>query len=67
MNSKYLDYKKKFAIYGYFILKDFISKDFVLNEYQSELLGVIVQDESFGPLSHWNEYGGVPFLASDNI
>jgi len=30
MNSKYLDYKKKFAIYGYFILKDFISKDFVL-------------------------------------
>ena len=29
MNSNYLDYKKKFDIYGYFIFKDFLSKDFV--------------------------------------
>ena len=30
MNSNYLDYKKKFDKYGYFIFKNFLSKIFVL-------------------------------------
>ena len=29
MNSNYLDYKKKFDVYGYFVFKDFSIKDFV--------------------------------------